>query len=124
MRNLSKYIIIFLAIILSNISLRGNYGVAFLNTTHKNIDTEHSFLCSSENVNSIYFLHSQNENLVNFENNLPLLHFKNFSKEFGNQSFAFELSILNKINRYFSFSKFIHPSLSVHVIIFPSHFFG
>ena len=104
MRNLSKYIVISLAIILSYIGLGSNFDSIFLNTTANKSVIEQSFLSISENVNNVYFLHSQNENLVNFENKLPFLPFKIFSKEYGIQSFAFNLSILNKINQYCSFS--------------------
>ena len=76
MRNLSKYILISAAILLSFIGISRNYNSAFFITPINNADTELSILNSSENVNSIYFLHSPNENLVNFENNLTVLYFK------------------------------------------------
>jgi len=124
MSNFSRYIIIFFAIILLYTGISKDYYAELLNSTNKNTDTEHAFLYSAENANSLFYLNRHGENLVNFANNLLFPNLKNFSNLNAGNSFAFELKIFNSIHQYYTFSKIIHQSLPIQLIIFPFHFFG
>ena len=123
MSNLSKYIIIFFAIVLFYTGISRDYYNELLNSNNKNADTEHTFLFSLENINNLYYIHRQGENFVNFANNLSFPNFKNIFNIYAGNSFAFELRILNDFHQYYAFSKIIHQSLPIQLIIFPFHFF-
>ena len=124
MSNLSRTIIISFAIILLYTGISRDYYNGLLNSNCKNADTEHALLYASENINSLYYLHRPGENLVNFANNLLFSNLKNFSNVADGNSYTFELRIINSIHRYYTYSKIIHLSLPIQLIIFPFHFFG
>lgn len=124
MSNLSKDFTIFLAIISTVVGISKDYNKGLLNLTHKTESCEHAVLFSSENANSIFYLHRQNENVINFENNSLFPSLRNISTDYFANSYFFELRLNNINNQYYSFSKIINKSLSIQVIIFPFHSFG
>ncbi len=124
MSNLSKNIIIFIAAVLLFTGISKDYNSGLLTTTNNNSNAEHSFIYSLENVNSLYFLQREGDNFINFANNLPFPNLKLFSNLSASNSFAFELGMVNRIHQYCAFSKIIHQSLPIQLIIFPFHLFG
>jgi len=124
MSKLSRFYIIFFAIVLLYSGISKDYYNGLLNLNNKNADTEHSFLYSLENTNCLYYTHRQGENLINFTNHLLFPNFKIILTIYAENSFALELKLLNSIHQYFAFSKIISQSLPIQLIIFPFHFFG
>lgn len=109
---------------LSCVSISKDNYESLLATTAQALESErYPSRLSEKELNDVFCLQPQIENIVNSVNNLSAPGSKNHPNNFLSGLFSIELSIRNFVSQYLSYSKKIYPSLTTAVIIFPFHYF-
>ena len=124
MSKVSKFIVLFLALLLSCVSIKFNNSSQFSSAESQKKGDGTSASFSLENKLILFCLQRQNENTVNPATNFPPPVFRNHFNDYISHKLYFELKLINIALQYILNSKEIIRSLSIRDIIYPFQFFG